>query len=282
MRMTDTLNTLLDSRAEERRDQTAFVFLRDGEDDVATITYGELHARACAVAAALRSRTVRNERALLLYPPGLEFLSAMFGSLYAGLVAVPAHPPNPDRSLKRLEAIASDSEPAVVLTTSDIAARAASVEASLPRLSSLRWLSTDTVDAADESVWSPGAREDLAILQYTSGSTGTPKGVECTHANALHNAAYVHDVYSVTDETVSVTWLPHFHDMGLMLGLMQPLYAGVLGVFMPPGAFVQNPVRLLRAITRYRGSFAGGPNFCFDLCLRRTSEAERDTLDLRS
>jgi acyl transferase domain-containing protein/acyl-CoA synthetase (AMP-forming)/AMP-acid ligase II/acyl carrier protein len=280
--MSDTLNTLLASAAERKPQQTAFLFLRDGENDVQSITYGELHQRACGIAAALRSRRIGSARALLLYPPGVDFLSAMFGALYAGVVAVPAHPPGPDRSLGRLEAIASDSEPALVLTTSDIAARAVSVVGTLPVLSDRDWVSTDGLGLADGSFWSAGESEDLAILQYTSGSTGTPKGVECTHANALHNAAYVHDVYSVTEETVSVTWLPHFHDMGLMLGLIQPLYAGVPGVFMPPAAFVQKPTRLLRAISRYRGSFAGGPNFCFDLCVRRTSEAERDLLDLRS
>ena len=280
--MHETLNELLADAAGRRPEQTAFLFLRDGENDIISISYEELHRRACGIAEVLRSRRIESARALLLYRSGIEFLAALFGTMYAGHVAVPAHPPHADRSLRRLEAMASDSDPTFVLTTSDIAGRSAAVLASLPALARLEWVSTDTVGHGDDRICRPGHRADLALLQYTSGSTGTPKGVMGTHANVLHNAAYVRQAYAVNDETVSVTWLPHFHDMGLMLGLMQPLYSRVLGIFMPPEAFVQKPVRLLRAMTRFRGSFAGGPNFCFDLCVRRTPEAERDRLDLAS
>jgi acyl-CoA synthetase (AMP-forming)/AMP-acid ligase II len=241
-----TLIELLDHRALHQPDQLAYTFLLDGEKNDRHLTYRELQHRARAIAAALRIAGAKGERALLLYPPSLDFIEGFFGCLYAGVVAVPAYPPHSaklNRSLPRLQAIIADAHPTIVLTTSSILERAKLIFTETPDLKALRWLATDNlVNGADEDCRTeqvtPG---DLAFLQYTSGSTGHPRGVMLTHANLLHNASLIFDVFEHTETDSYVSWLPMFHDMGFMVGVLQPLYAGIRAVVMSPASFLQRP-----------------------------------------
>ncbi|HVR96174.1 MAG TPA: AMP-binding protein, partial [Thermoanaerobaculia bacterium] len=284
-----TLAGLLRARAAERRDRVAFTFLTDGEVEGARLTYAELDRRARTIAARLRSSVAPGERALLLYPPGLEFIAAFFGCLYAGVVAVPAYPPRlRDRSQARLRSIARDAEPRAALTTEAIFTGLTGTEdglaARLPELASVLWLPTDTLaaDEVDGQDLPEPDPESIAFLQYTSGSTSTPKGVMVTHANLLHNERMIGEAFGQDEDSVVVGWLPLYHDMGLIGNVLQPLHAGARCVLMAPVAFLQKPSRWLAAVSRYRATTSGGPNFSYDLCARRIGPEERAELDLSS
>ena len=280
-----SLVDLLRSRASQYPDQPAYHFLIDGQTQSAEQTYAELDRQARAIAAALQSFGARGQRALLLYPPGLEFIAAFFGCLYAGVIAVPAYPPDPDRlnrSIPRLQAIAADCEASIALTVSPILSMARALLVHAPDLKSLRWIATETLIGGDEWKESPADPDAPIFLQYTSGSTGAPKGVMLSHSNLLHNASMVFHALGHTRDDKYVSWLPAFHDMGFMAGILQPLYAGISAILMSPIAFLKHPLRWLQAISRYKATISGGPNFAYDLCARKISPEERATLDLSS
>ncbi len=278
----DTLTDLLDLRAETSPVGEAFTFLPDGDREEMSLDYALLRRRALSVAAALRDRANPGARAVLLYPAGLDFLVGFFGCLHARVIAVPAYPPTSTRTLSRLVAIMADAQPTCVLTTAALVERiqAGFMEQGLD-LGRFTWIATDVVPEAQERL--PGGPPDeVAFLQYTSGSTGTPKGVMLTHANLLHNAALVHAAVEHGAGDSYVSWLPTFHDMGFMAGLLQPLFAGIPCVQIAPSAFLKRPLRWLQAISRYRATTSGGPNFAYELCLEKISPAERAGLDLSS
>jgi natural product biosynthesis luciferase-like monooxygenase protein len=263
----------------------AYTFLRDGEEEEESLTYGELDRRARAVAAELHARGARGERVLLLYPPGLEFTAAFLGCLYAGAVGVPAYPPRQNRNALRLWAIVSDARAKFALTTPTIRSRIEKLPDRPAELAAAhQWLTADDAPAVGHEGWRGPelAGDDLAFLQYTSGSTGAPKGVMLTHENLLCNAALVYRAVGHTPEDKYVSWLPTFHDMGFMAGLLQPLYGGLPCVLMSPASFLQRPSRWLRAISRHKATTTGGPNFAYDLCVRRVTPEQRAELDLRS
>ncbi len=276
-----TLVELLESRAGIHPDR-GYEILPDGEPGAALrLTYAELAHRARLIAAHLREAGAAGERVLLLFPPGLDFIAGFFGCLYAGAVAVPAYPPRPRRSDPRLASIAADCRPRAVLTISSILARAASLAEAVPPLAAARWIATDELpdDAGSDPVPAP-APSAPAFLQYTSGSTGTPKGVVVTHANLVHNEEMIRRAFRQSESSVVVGWLPLYHDMGLIGNVLQPLWVGCECVLMPPVAFLQKPLRWLAAIDRCRATTSGGPNFAYDLCVRKIAPAERETLDL--
>ncbi|HKG14774.1 MAG TPA: amino acid adenylation domain-containing protein, partial [Pyrinomonadaceae bacterium] len=279
-----TLAGLLRARARTEPGRVAYRFLSEGEAQDGHVTYGELDGRARAVAAVLQSVCAEGERALLLYPPGLDYVAAFWGCLYAGVIAVPAYPPHASRR-QRLESIAADARAAVALTTERILERVSSRPGREDGLGGLRWLATDRLAPDSHAGWREPDSLDvdgLAYLQYTSGSTSAPKGVMVTHANVLHNSAYIHQGFEHTPESVSLSWLPHFHDMGLLDGIIQPLYGGFTGLLMSPAAFLQRPLSWLEAISRHRVTHSGGPNFAYDLCVRRVGPEQRAALDLSS
>ncbi|HZF38931.1 MAG TPA: fatty acyl-AMP ligase, partial [Blastocatellia bacterium] len=282
----ETLVEMLRLRAEKQPDFAGWIFLEDGETETSRLTYRSLYERACAVAATLQERGVRpGERALLTYRPGIDFVSGFFGCLLAGVIAVPAYPPNrsqANRGLSRLLNIIADAQPAAVLSTADVLRLAEKVLGQHQDLSAMEWLATDGLDVTAAADWrAPRIKsEDLAFLQYTSGSTGAPRGVMLKHSNLLHNAWMVYESFKEDEKDVYLSWLPIFHDMGFMAGILQPLYANLLVVLMPPGAFLQRPLRWLIAIGKYRATISGGPNFAFDLCARRATSEERAQLDL--
>lgn len=277
-----TLVELVRHRAKHQRDDIAFTYLVDGEDEAVEMTNGELDRRARAIGAWLESHNLGGERALLLYPPGLEFITAFFGCLYAGVVAVPVYPPRRNRSLERIQSIADDAEAKVALTTDSVLERVETLIDETPHLKELAWVATSHLEDETAEGWEmPDIHaETLAFLQYTSGSTGTPKGVMLDHANLVHNSALISYGFEHSRSGKGVYWLPSYHDMGLIGGILQPLYVGRPNVFMSPMSFLQRPFRWLKAITKYRGTTSGGPNFAYDLCLRKITDEQVKELDL--
>ncbi|MFN6483917.1 MULTISPECIES: polyketide synthase [unclassified Nostoc] len=279
-----TLVDLLCYRALHQPNKLAFTFLQNGEMESASLTYQELDRQAQIIAAYLQSFECVGERALLLYPPGLEFIAAFFGCLYAGVIAVPAYPPKRNQKMSRLEAIVLDSQATVSLTTKEQLTTIENRFLDNPLLANLHWLTTDNIVCKQEVAWHKPAvnSETLTFLQYTSGSTGTPKGVMVSHRNLLHNLEYMKQAFELTQDSVSVTWLPSFHDMGLIDGIIQPIYTGFLGVLMPPAFFIQQPFRWLQAISHYKATHCGSPNFGYELCVKYITQEQQSTLDLSS
>ncbi|MDZ8087066.1 MAG: amino acid adenylation domain-containing protein [Nostoc sp. DedQUE12b] len=280
-----SLVELLHWRALLTPEQKAYSFLLDGEVEASNLTYGELDRQAQTIAARLQSCGVKiGERGLLLYPPGLEFIAAFFGCLYAGVIAVPAYPPRPNQSLSRLQTVVADAQATIALTTTTVFANIERQFAQDPNLQALRLLTTDNITTDLAHSWQQPSinSNNLAFLQYTSGSTGTPKGVMVSHGNLLHNELVIKQAMQHTENTLFVGWLPLFHDMGLVGNLLQPLYLGIPCILMAPVAFLQKPLRWLQAISRYQATTSGGPNFAYDLCVRKITPEQRATLDLSS
>jgi acyl-CoA synthetase (AMP-forming)/AMP-acid ligase II len=277
-----TLVQLLRWRCECQPQGNPYTFLADGEGAETHCSYSSLDRQARAIAALLQDTLPRGEPVLLLYPPGLEYIAAFFGCLYAGMVAVPIFPPPLSRPALRLQAILHDSRATVVLTTARLLADSPALMRHTPGLSSLRWFSTDDLPAGAENGWQapPIGAEGLAFLQYTSGSTGTSKGVMLSHRNLLHNLSVIYRLYGMSADSRGVIWLVPYHDMGLIGGILAPLYGGFPVTLMPPIAFLQKPLRWLKAISRYRATISGGPNFAYQLSLSKISAQEREVLDL--
>ncbi|HEX8282845.1 MAG TPA: amino acid adenylation domain-containing protein [Pyrinomonadaceae bacterium] len=275
---------LLRERAARQPERTAYTFLDGDGAEEANLTYAGLERRARAVAARLQAGGFAGQRVLLLYPPGLEYITAFWGCLYAGAVAVPAYPPRQNRSLDRLQAVAADAQSTLALTSSALLAKVDAFNARCEGLSRLSWLATETVPDEMASQWRRPAvgGDDLAFLQYTSGSTSAPKGVMVTHGNLLENERMIQEAFRQTEESVVVGWLPLYHDMGLIGNVLQPIYVGARCVLMSPVSFLQDPSRWLSAISRYRGTTSGGPNFAYDLCVRKVGPEQRAQLDLSS
>jgi acyl-CoA synthetase (AMP-forming)/AMP-acid ligase II len=279
-----TLVDLLGYRAQNQSDKTAYTFLQDGETEAGRLTYKELDRQARAIAARLQSLDATVSPALLLYPPGLEFIAALFGCFYAGVVAVPAYPPRRNQSMSRLQAIVASSQAMVALTTTSLLGNIEGWLVQNPELAELRWMATDKIASDLVEAWQePELSSDtLAFLQYTSGSTGTPKGVMVSHGNLLHNSALIYKCYAHTPNSQGVIWLPPYHDMGLIGGVLQPLYGGFPVTLMSPVDFLQKPFRWLQAISRYKATTSGGPNFAYDLCVSKIKPEQRASLDLSS
>jgi malonyl CoA-acyl carrier protein transacylase len=279
-----TFVDILRQRAECQPDSTAYIFLQDGETEEISLTYQELDLCSRSIAAQLQNLEATGERALLLYPPGLEFISAFFGCLYAGVVAVPAYPPRRNQRMTRLQAIVADAQATFALTTTSVLTNIKHNLIEEPELAALRWITTDNIATNLVENWQvPMVSNDtLAFLQYTSGSTGTPKGVMVNHENLLHNEQMIQQAFGHSSETIFVGWLPLFHDMGLIGNVLQPLYLGIPSILMPPEAFLMKPFRWLMAISRYKATTSGGPNFAYDLCVQKINPEQRASLDLSS
>ncbi len=279
-----TLVDLLSERANREPDRTAYTFLdRDGSQT--SLTYAGLDTRSRAVASALQQVGMRGERALLLFPQGLEFLTAFYGCLYAGVAAVPCYPPSMMGSphgarLKQVTAIAADADISAVLCSADVRDLRAQVRGH-DRLRTAVWLSPDAVPDEDANAFQvlPRKREDLAFIQYTSGSTATPKGVMGTHVNLLHNLKMLRALAPDTEVEV-VSWLPLYHDMGLIGVVLGALFATAPCTLMRPLDFLQQPLRWLQTISGRENVISGGPNFAYDLCVQKTTPQEREALDL--
>jgi amino acid adenylation domain-containing protein/non-ribosomal peptide synthase protein (TIGR01720 family) len=262
-------------------DQEAFQFLQQGEIIRDSLSYADLDQRARMIAVHLKQQQVSGEPVLLLYPAGLEFLCAFMGCLYAGAIAVPAYPPS-RRHAKRLAAIIADADPKVILCDTEQSLVLAQLEGVIPSIAHIPKLVSETLlqNSASEWVMPDINAGTLAFLQYTSGSTGDPKGVMVSHGNLMVNLASLSSVFLHPDQAPYVSWLPLYHDMGLIGVCLRALYIGTPVILMSPSAFMEKPVRWLRAISKYRAHYSGGPNFAYDLCVKKITADQCEGLDL--
>lgn len=263
-------------------DALALAFLDDGERVSARLSRRELRAQVLSLAARLQREGGFGERALLLFPTGPEFVRAYLACLYAGVVPVPCYPPARTRPDSRIDAIARTAKAKFALTTTRVGANDARRLGWYPALAQASWILVDDIDPTGAAEWTPPAigPDTLALIQFTSGSTGDPRGVLVTHANLLANLRDVATHLDHDRHSVMVSWLPLFHDLGLIYGLLQPLAEGHLGVLIPPAAFLQQPLRWLRVISDFRATHAAAPNFAYELCVARVSEETLAGLDL--
>jgi acyl-CoA synthetase (AMP-forming)/AMP-acid ligase II len=269
----------LQTRVERREHAIAFTYLDRGEQDEAHLTWVELDRRARAIAAALRERMAPGDRAILIYPTGLDFIEAFWGCLYAGIVAVPVPEPFHSKQIARYGAILADAGTHRILTS---AAAESTLKQWFGSDDRLEWVATDRIRSewADRWRFPTLSGEDLAFIQYTSGSTGLPRGVMVTQGNLLANCRMLTRWLGAREDTVFVNWLPLFHDMGLVGKLSTASYAGARCIMMPPFAFLQKPIRWLAAISRYGAEISGSPDFGFALAARKVLPEQRESLDL--
>jgi len=280
----ELLTNVLNRRASENPDQTAFVYLGDPKGPI-RCTYAELRQRALEIAALMLRDGKPGDRVLLLYPPGMDFLYGFLGCALMGAVAVPAPPLNtlkPARSLARLRTIVENARPRFVLTTAEVLAAIRPAVAEDEAFSQMICIGTDNVPSVEAGFQLPPApsADDICLLQYTSGSTADPKGVSLTHRNVAHNVAYFDQDWEHDASSVSVNWLPAFHDLGLLYGVLAPIFGGFLSVQMSPIQVIQRPQLWLQAMSEYRGTHSSGPNFIYDLAVRKVTDAEIGKLDL--
>ena len=282
-----SLVDVLCERAEQSPLAPLFSYMEDGQTETSRLSRGGLHDRARAIAAVLQSFRLEGERALLFFPDGLDYATAFFGCLYARIIAVPTfaiHPSRLARSLSRLRVIARDARPAVILTTTAIASQMEQLvqEEAGADFGDVRWIAIDEIPDSMSTGWSRPAiaTESLAYLQYTSGSTGNPKGVMISHANVLDNLRNMHEAFGHDEPSTLVVWLPTFHDMGLVYGLIQPIFSGFANHLMPPTAFLKRPMSWLEVMTRVKATHTVAPNFGYERCLQKVNAEEVATLDL--
>ncbi|MDQ0702716.1 amino acid adenylation domain-containing protein/non-ribosomal peptide synthase protein (TIGR01720 family) [Pseudomonas sp. W3I7] len=273
-----TLVQSLQHRAAQTPDQVALRFLAESAADSVVLSYRDLDQRARTIAAALQANAALGDRAVLLFPSGPDYVAAFFGCLYAGVIAVPAYPPESTKRhhQERLLSIISDAEPRLLLTIASLADGLAQIENAPPVLS------VDTLQTTGNWVEPELHAHDIAFLQYTSGSTALPKGVQVSHGNLVANEVLIRRGFGIdlNPNDVIVSWLPLYHDMGLIGGLLQPIFSGVPCVLMSPAYFLGRPLRWLEAISEYGGTISGGPDFAYRLCSERVSETALERLDL--
>ncbi|OLA86564.1 MAG: hypothetical protein BHW59_03250 [Desulfovibrio piger] len=270
-------------------DSPALSFLPDGKAENAELcSYSRLDMRARAIAAAIQATGQGDGRpVLLMLPPGLEFIAAFFGCLYARAIAVPMTPPGlarMARTFNRLARIVEDSGSRVFITSARLRKAVEELAERVHFADSIRIICLDETDDALSRSWQelPLTAHTPGWLQYTSGSTSSPKGVIITHGNIMANLDSIAGHMRLRENIPTVSWLPPFHDMGLVGGILTPLHLGCLCVTMPPMAFLRQPLCWLRAVTHYRAQLTGGPNFAYDLCCDRIPEDRLRELDLSS
>ena len=276
-----TLTDVLEHRATHHGSATAYRFLTSSGEEDGSFTYAQLRDRAARMARQIAEFAQAGDRIVLLLPPGLDYVTALFACQYAGVVAVPAYPPNPRRPDARVARIVADCGARVAIVSAALHHRLAQFIESSPTLAHIAWMDVeDMLGVTAAELIRPGPVGGLAFLQYTSGSTGDPRGVMLPHSSVMHNLAVIHQASRPRDGDEAVFWVPPYHDMGLVGAILQPLYAKFPVTLMAPSTFSQRPVRWLEAMSRYRATTSGAPNFAYDLCVDRVTEDERAQLDL--
>ena len=281
-----SLVDILSWRANHQPHKLSYRFLLDGENEEVSMTYKELDLKARSIGSTLQTHTKKNDRVILLLPSGLEFIAAFLGCLYANVIAIPLPPPHPARVKKSLAAtlrIIKDTNPNVALMNSSLLESMKSqidIKRLFGKLTLIPIDQQDMMERPDQWVKSETSLDEIAFLQYTSGSTLSPKGVMISHRNLISNLSQIERSFEQTCDSRTIIWLPPYHDMGLIGGILQPLYTGNIVTLMPHLMFLQRPIRWLQAISRFRATTSGGPNFAYDLCLRKIKPNQREGLDL--
>ena len=265
-------------------ENVAFRFISRDEENPIELTYAQLDRRAQAIAARLVSMGFAGKRALLLYPPGLDFVEAFIACHYAGVIPVPAYPPRRNRNMVRIDSISNDAQAAVALTVKSVIARSDGAIGDTHSLRSIPWVATEEVPDELQSDWIKPkiSSDDIGLIQYTSGSTGNPKGVMLTQQNMMANCTMIVHAFGLTKERnhSAVFWLPTYHDMGLIGGVLIPMFFAMEMTMLSPVTFLTRPLRWLRAISDYGAAISGGPNFAYRWCTMKIKPEECEGLDL--
>lgn len=278
-----SLVDLLEKKTEQNPDFPLYTFIDRKIKENNSLTYSELAEQAKKIASILYEVTHPGARVLILYPAGLEFIAAFFGCLYAGTIAVPTYSPTTKDWAEKLQQIIKNSGANVVLTTKELMQQSKKLNEQLSHDDALHFITTeDWLNATNTWHYPKLTENHLALLQYTSGSTGTPKGVMISHGNLLHNLFVIGKATGITPEDISVSWLPHFHDMGLIGGILQPVFSTIPAKLLSPLAFLHRPSIWLETISHYHATATVAPNFAYDLCTSQTTEEELSRLDLSS
>ncbi len=279
---TNSMIDVLINKAERHGEKTAFRYLVNGATEGRSLSYQGLCVNAMAVAAFLQSRRLANQPVLLLYPPGLEFVEAFFGCMLAGAIPVPAVPPRANRNLPNLDAIMGDSHADTILCSEKLHQKFSYLLDDSGRSKFYYLLKTDDIESSMAERWTaPKVDENsIAFLQYTSGSTSAPSGVKVSHGNILYNQYLMGRSFGINDNDSYVSWLPHYHDMGLIGTIMSPLFYGLSSTLMAPTSFIKKPICWLEAVSRYQASISGAPNFAYQLCADSIADDQLSGLDL--
>ncbi len=279
-----TYTEVIKNRTKSNPEHVVFRFLEDGINENESFSYGQLEGKAKVLAARLQDSGKKGDTVLLLFQPNLSYVASLYACFYSGFIAVPAYPPRRNRGIERIYTIIEDSNAKICLISRQVYNDIQRNFKNDELFNNLKWIIYEDVDDSWLSRFSDVEilPEDIALLQYTSGSTGHPKGVMISQLNLLYNSEYIRQTFDITKKSVGVHWLPLFHDMGLIGGILQAAYVGGVNINMPPMAFLRKPLNWLKAIEKYGGTIAGGPNFAFDYCVQKTTREEREELDLSS
>lgn len=273
-----SITSILTARAKTTPERAAYIF-HSQRNGTFVQTDGDLHHRATKLAGYLSNVTDAGSRVLLLFPPGPEYTVAFFGCLYAGIVAVPLYPPSRRRQQTVINVI-GNCAPSLVLTTQ---AQQKMLETMLTdHQIEVAVLAVDTDTLADANALPEIQADQLAFLQYTSGSTGQPKGVMVRHADLMANQAAIKETMATSEQDLCVSWLPLYHDMGLIGSVLQAMYTGFTSVLLSPMDFIRDPLFWLRTMTHYKATICGGPNFAYDLCVQKSGQGDLSDIDLSS
>lgn len=280
--------SIIANHAVQQPEKTAFIFLKNGETEYQRLSYLLLDQYARSIAVFLQKQGLKGQRALLLYDTEYEFICAFFGCLYAEVIPVPLGWSRRKQSIAKIKNIIQDAAVKILLTSEPLLSTIHPLLAQDLQLNSLLCLATDTIDnklsTNASNLWLTPKIDDnqIAFIQYTSGSTSDPKGVIVSHGNLIHNQQMIKTSFGHSEKTIFSSWLPLYHDMGLIGNVLQPIYLGILGVFMSPLAFIQKPLRWLQAISQYKATTSGAPNFAYDLCVQKFDPSQCIGLDLSS
>ncbi len=276
---------VIKKRTEIEPDTVIFRFLDNGVDESESLSYGSLERRAKSIGAAIQGYGKKGDRVLLLFPAGLKYVASLFACFYCGMVAVPAYPPRRNRNVNRILTIIKDAGANIAVVTRQVFKDIERNFSDEPLLHNINWIIYEDIFDENAVNWKDTEifPDDVALLQYTSGSTGNPKGVMLTQLNLLYNSEYIRFTFDFHREvTVGMNWLPIFHDMGLIGGVLQAAYLGGVNIGMPPVEFLKSPFKWLKAITKYKATVGGGPNFSFDYCVEKVTDEEKKELDMSS
>lgn len=279
-----SLIDLLNHKVTEHPHKEAFKYLVNGEDEEVSISYDPFISEVKRIAAYLQGEGYTGKQALIMYPSGIEYITTFLGCLYAGVVAVPVYPPTLSRNLDRIKSIMLDASTNIILTTSQLYSKIVKHFSEETSSMSIKWICIDELMLPQADQWTEPLvnRDSIAFLQYTSGSTSTPKGVIVSHHNILYNEEMIKTAFHNHNQSIVLGWLPLYHDMGLIGNVLQPLYLGATGILMSPMDFLQKPFRWLNAISKYKATVSGGPNFAYELCVKKISGEQKSELDLSS